>query len=115
MKIAIFASVVACLLITAGCSKAVPACGDESVTNLVKQIAGEEMAKSLGEETAKLFSYSVNAIRTTDTNGKTGARDCAADLEVKASNTGMSQEMPITYTVETTDDGESIYVNVLGL
>lgn len=107
--------IIACLLISSGCSKFVPACGDESVTDLVKQIAGEEMANSLGKETAKLFSYSVNAIRTTDTNEKTGSHDCAADLEVKASNTGQSQEMPITYTVEATDDGENIYVNVLGL
>ena len=73
------------------------------------------MARQIGAETAKLFSYTVNAIRTTNTNEQTGAHECAAQLAVKASNTGETNQLPITYTVEMTDDGKEFYVNVFGL
>mgnify|MGYP006113370931 CR=1 FL=1 len=103
------------IALLAGCSPSVPKCGDSETTDLVKQIANEEMISQLGAESAKLFSYSVNAIRTTDENDKTGAFECAAQLEIHASNKGNSNEIPITYTVEMTDDGEEFYVNVYGL
>lgn len=45
----------------------VPACGDTETTNLVTQIAGEEMAAQLGADAAGIFSYKVGAIRTTYT------------------------------------------------
>ncbi|ATI46686.1 hypothetical protein CO725_13705 [Vibrio parahaemolyticus] len=99
----------------AGCSPTVPKCSDSETTDLVKEIANDEMVNQLGLETSKLFTYSVNAIRTTDENEKTGAFECAAQLEIHASNTGNSNEIPITYTVEMTDDGEQFYVNVFGL
>lgn len=93
----------------------VPKCGAPETLSLVKQIAGREMVNQLGREAANIFSYKVNAIRTTATNEQTGAYNCAAQLEVTASNTGMTKEMPITYTVEATDKGNEFYVNVFGL
>lgn len=99
----------------AGCSPTVPKCGDSETTDLVKQIANDEMINQLGLEASKTFTYSVNGIRTTDENEKTGAFECAAQLEIHASKIGNSSEIPITYTVEMTDDGEQFYVNVFGL
>ena len=72
------------------------------------------MANQLGAEAAKAFSYDVQAIRTTETNEKTGAQQCAAELKINASSGG-SNALPITYTVERTDDGKQFYVNVFGL
>ena len=72
------------------------------------------MTKQLGEEAAKIFTYGVKTIRTTDTHEKTGAHECAADLSIIGEN-GKSNSIPITYTVENTDDGKNIYVNVFGL
>jgi hypothetical protein len=102
-------------LVITGCAKSVPKCSDEETIVLVKQIVSREMEKQLGAEAAKLFSYTVSAIRTTNTNEKTGAHECAAQLGVAASNTGQTNEMPITYTVEKTDKGDEFYVNVYGL
>jgi hypothetical protein len=98
-----------------GCSQSVPKCGDTETTDLVKQIADREMGNQLGSEAAKMFSYTVGAIRTTSTNEQTGAHECAAQLGITASNTGQTNEIPITYTVEMTDNGEEFYVNVYGL
>ncbi|NGZ15670.1 hypothetical protein HGG78_18345 [Vibrio aestuarianus] len=103
------------IVLLGGCSPSAPKCGDSETTDLVKEIANDEMINQLGAEAAKIFSYSVNAIRTTDENDKTGAFECAAQLDIHASTTGQSNEIPITYTVEMTDDGEQFYVNVYGL
>ncbi len=102
-------------LAVSGCSQSVPKCGDDEVIVLVKQIADEEMHSQLGAELAKLFAYDVDAIRTTATNDKTGAHECAAELSITASNTGQTNKVAITYTVEMTDNGKEFYVNVSGL
>lgn len=102
-------------VVIAGCSQSVPKCSDTETTDLVKQISDREMVNQLGIEAAKMFSYKVGAIRTTSTNEQTGAHECAAQLNVTASNTGEMTELPITYTVEVTDNGEEFYVEVYGL
>ena len=103
------------LFFLGGCSPQVPKCSDSETTDLVKSIAEIEMEKQIGSERAKLFSYSVNGIRTTNENEKTGSFECAAQLGIHASNTGDTNEIPITYTVEMTDNGEEFFVNVFGL
>ena len=101
-------------LLLAGCGKSVPKCGDEDTINLVKQISNDEMINQMGKDFAAQISYAVESIRTTDENDKTGAFECAADLKVIAKN-GNTNKLPITYTVEATDDGKQFYVNVFGL
>lgn len=103
------------LLAISGCSNTVPACSDTVTVDLVKEIADREMARQFGPNVASLFSYSVEAIRTTWTDEQTGAHECAAQLTMTASNTGQTDEGPITYTVELTDAGDEIFVNVYGL
>lgn len=98
-----------------GCTPSVPKCGDSKTVNLVKQIANEEVQDHLGTRLADTISYTVNAIRTTNTHEKTGAFECAAQLEVHSSTTGKSNSIPITYTVEATDKGDEFYVSVRGL
>ncbi|WP_201616045.1 hypothetical protein [Psychrobacter urativorans] len=99
-----------------GCSSSViPKCSAPEVIDTVKEIANEEMGVQLGNETAEVFTYAINSIRTTDENDKTGAFECAAQLEIHANTNGNSTEIPITYTVEQTDSEEDFYVNVFGL
>lgn len=114
MKKLIIPSILSTIVIS-GCSQSVPKCGDTETTDLVKQIADREMGNQLGSEAAKMFSYTVGAIRTTSTNEQTGAHECAAQLGITASNTGQTNEIPITYTVEMTDNGDEFFVNVFGL
>ncbi|PVZ69647.1 hypothetical protein [Pelagibaculum spongiae] len=115
MKKSIIISTILIGLAVGGCSQSTPKCGSDDATDLVKEISGREMAAQLGSEAAKLISYSVNAIRTTHEDNATGSYDCAAQLGITASNTGITNEIPITYTVERTDDGEQFFVNVFGL
>ena len=98
-----------------GCIQYAPECGDEETTNLVKQIADREMTNQLGHGSQGLFTYTVNAIRTQSTNKETGAHTCAAQLGITATTNGVTNELPITYTVEVADNGEEFYVNVFGL
>ncbi len=93
----------------------VPSCSDTITTNLVKQIADREMTRVLGAEQAKRVSYIVNAIRTKSTDEQTGFHKCSANLSMTHNNTQKKSKIPITYTVEKTDDGKEIYVNVFGL
>jgi hypothetical protein len=97
----------------AACGSPVPSCSDEQSIDLVTQIADREMVEQLGEEAEGMFSFILNSIRTTSTNADTGANECAAELAI----TGPSgtAPIPITYSVEVTDNGEQIYVNVFGL
>lgn len=106
-------SALAITLMLSACSPSVPKCSDTETINLVKEIAGREMRKQVGEEAAKAFSYAVEAIRTTNTHEQTGAHECAAEIEINGN--GRSVSGSITYTVEMTDDGEQFYVKVFGL
>ncbi len=88
------------------CSNNVPACSDTQATDLVLEITDRELQMhGVGANEA---SISVDAIRTTDENEKTGAFDCAAELSINGT------AYPITYTVEMTDDKRP-YVTVFGL
>lgn len=94
------------------CGSGVPGCSDSETTDLVVEIADREFTSQMGAELAKVLTWEVVAIRTTDENEKTGAFDCAANLQV--TGPAGTKEAPITYTVEKTDDG-NFYVNVFGL
>jgi len=96
-----------------GCSSSAPKCSDTETTDLVKQIAKEQLAKLQGQEIADQIEMSVDAIRTTDSNDKTGAQQCAAQLTLKGPNGENS--LDITYTSEKTDKGDEFFVNVYGL
>lgn len=97
----------------AGCGLKVPKCNNLQSTNLVIDIAKGELIKQIGKDETSLLNLAVTAIRTTETNSKTGAHQCAGQLEV--SGPGGNNAIPITYTVEITDDGKQFFVNVFGL
>ena len=108
--------VIPLIALISGCSSyVVPKCSDTEVTDTVKEISREEMISQLGPEIKNIFTYKILDIRTTDENENTGAYECAAQLEIYADSNGSSKEIPITYTVEQTDDREGFYVNVFGL
>lgn len=110
MKLYAFAAMIGVLL-AAGCGQSIPECGSEKAKSLVKDIIDEKVGAQYGSETAKKFSYSLKAIRTQATDEENMARECAAELVMEAES-GDTKDIPIVYTVELTDDGESIYVTV---
>lgn len=100
------------LMFSTGCSSSVPSCSDSETTDLVLQIATQELEKAkkgLNITSNKLKYIGINTIITTDTDEKTGFHECKAELESSSKAT-----IPITYKVEKTDNGE-IYVTVHGL
>jgi len=99
--------------VVSGCSNSAPKCSDEKTINLVKQIAKEKLVASFGEKSANMIELSIGAIRTTDSNEKTGTQQCAAQLTMKGE--GGSKSADFTYKVEKTDDGEEFFVTAYGL
>lgn len=100
-----------------GCSSNVPDCNDSEVKDLVLEIANEEVFGMLGKGFARITELSLESARTTNTNEKTGANSCAADMRIKqdSGNIKQNRTVPITYTVESANDGEEFYVTVYGL
>lgn len=83
------------------------------------QIAGEELVKQKGQKIRNEFVLTLSAIRTTEFKESTGARACAAQLDMTRVEADMQNaktvHLPITYTVELADGGENFFVNVFGL
>lgn len=107
------------LFLLNACAPNVPKCGDPETIDLVKEIAFDVLENNLllqllGAGGENNFSFELKYIRTTSEDPETGAFECAADMEIYA-NSKFLNEIPITYTVELTDDGENFYVNVYGL
>ena len=113
MKKLLAISLSALTLSLAGCGSGVPACNDSETKELVIEIAHEELVRQTGQAVADAVDMDVLAVRTQHTNEQTGAHECAA--EISMSGKGGTNNLPITYTVEGTDDRDSFYVNVFGL
>ena len=107
------ALVVSAVFLSAGCSNSAPKCSDKETLDLVKEIAMDTLVEQIGRDFASKVSFAVNAIRTTDVNEKTGAQECAAELEI--SGPAGVNSIDITYTSEKTYKADEFYVTVYGL
>ncbi len=94
-------------------SSGAPKCSDTETINLVKQIAKEKLVAGMGQKAADTLKLSVGAIRTTDSNEKTGTQQCAAQLTVKGK--GGENTIDFTYKSEKTDKGDEFLVTAYGL
>ncbi|HIF9347075.1 TPA: hypothetical protein ACX6RX_003186 [Photobacterium damselae] len=98
--------------ILVGCNQSMaPKCSAPETVSLVKEISNREISKKFGPETAKQFTYNLQAIRTTDVNKDVGSWACAAQLDM--SFQGKNTSVDINYTVEKTDKGDQFYVTIL--
>ena len=103
----------AAMLFMAACTSPAPKCADKATINLVLQIAREELVRKFGQAVADQIELRLDAIRTTASDDKTGAQQCAAQLVGKgAASEGKSD---ITYKSELTDKDRRQYVTVWGL
>lgn len=96
-----------------GCStQNTPKCSDQETVDLVIEIAKEELEKGGMGSLIPELEFDVKNIRTTEHNKDVDSYRCAADFEM--SGGAGTEDFPIEYSVESTDDGESFYVNVWG-
>ncbi|TCI04610.1 hypothetical protein EZV61_01120 [Corallincola luteus] len=100
-------------LMMVGCSQHAPDCDDSDAMDLVLEIVQEELVKEIGSEMAASVDLELDAIRTTDINEKTGARECASELLIEGPSGETSVD--ITYTSELTDESGEFYITVYGL
>jgi len=89
-------------------------CENSVAKGVVVKLTNEEFIKKVGVDSAKAFNYSVENISTIRANEEVGVYECSAELNVTRDD-GISKLMPITYTVELTDDRKNINVSVSGL
>ena len=88
-----------------------PKCGDSETKKLVIDIAKVELSKQGMSNIISKLSFEVDNIRTSNYNESVDKYECLADFKMTGNQT---KNLPISYTVEATDDGESFYVNVFG-
>jgi hypothetical protein len=108
-----------CLLSSAlyltGCNSGTPKCNASETKDLVIKIAKDELKKEGAASLIPKLKFEVINVRTLKHNKDVDSYKCAADFQMKRKNNGTTKSLPITYTVESADDGDKFYVTVYGL
>ncbi|MDX9756655.1 MAG: hypothetical protein RBT52_04020 [Sulfurimonas sp.] len=94
-----------------GCTNSTPKCGDSETKDLVIQIAKDKLTQQGMSTIIPKFNFEVAKIRKIEHNKDVDSYQCAADFKMIGDQT---KTLPITYTVEATEDGKSFYINVYG-
>jgi len=97
------------------CSSSTPKCSDGETKNLVIDIAKEQLLKSGFGNIIDKLEMKVDNIRTIKYEKEIDRYTCQADFIIKNIENNQQKALPITYTVQKTDDGKRFYVEVYGL
>ncbi|WP_456400440.1 hypothetical protein [Persephonella sp.] len=97
------------------CSSSTPKCSDGETKDLVIEIAKEQLLKSGFGSVIDKLEMKVDNIRTIEYQKNIDKYTCQADFIVKNKENNQQKTIPITYTVQKTDDGKKFYVEVYGL
>lgn len=89
-----------------------PSCSDSDTKDLVIQIAKNELNKIGKGYLISKSEFEVQAIRTREHDKDADTYTCAADFVMDDGK--QERKIPITYTIESTDDKEQFYVQVFG-
>ncbi|WP_051902935.1 hypothetical protein [Pectobacterium brasiliense] len=111
-------------ILLTGCNTGTPECNSDDAKNLVVSIATEQLAKQtamlkksqlsgLAPKNIEQIRFSVNTVRTMQHQKSPEIYECAANLLMTGPE--QSTTLPITYTVQQTDDRKQFLVNVVGL
>jgi hypothetical protein len=113
LKTALTVGLLSSTLYLTGCNSGTPKCSASETKDLVIKIAKDELKKEGGASLIPKLKFDVINIRTTKHNKDVDSYECAADF--KMTGPRISKTFPITYTVESADDGDKFYVSVYGL
>lgn len=112
MKIKKIALVSLMSLVLSACNGGTPKCDSNDAKNLVIKISTDELhEQSPGLE--KMITLSVDDVITRSHNKNSDQYSCSANLYM--TGPGGTKNLPITYTVAKTDNGEKILISVHGL
>lgn len=106
-----FALILSQLLITS-MMNATPNCTDVQTKEIVISLGKEELAKQGLSSIIPSLEFDVTNIRTTIDDKELDFYECSADF--KMTSDIETKQLPITYTVESVDDGSNFSVNVYG-
>ncbi|HCH49353.1 MAG TPA: hypothetical protein DEV59_01395 [Proteus sp.] len=110
MKVALLGALVLPLV---GCDNGTPNCDSSEAKDLVVDITKDELRDQKMGSLIDQIKIKVESVRTREHDAKRDTYSCAADLSFEGQ--GGKNSIPITYTIESTDDGKQFYVNVFGL
>lgn len=91
--------------------KKTPSCAAVETKELVIQIAKEQLTKNGLGEILSTVTMQVEDIRTLNHNENVDSYECAATFRMIGRET---EPFPITYTIQSVEDKEGFYVEVLG-
>ncbi len=96
-----------------GCGGGTPTCDSSEAKGLVIDITKDELRDQKMAAVIDQIKIKVESVRTREHDEKRDTYSCAAELSFEGK--GGKNSIPITYTIESTDDGKEFYVNVFGL
>lgn len=112
----ISSGIVLLVFLLVGIGSGTPSCSNVDVKETVLEIVNRELKKQLFFNSDEILNISLDYIRTTDTNEKTGANTCAAEVTFEnKQNRALKNSSQITYTVQNIEGEAGFYVNVYGL
>ena len=113
MKKFIFIGIILGFFALTGCSNSTPNCSDKDTTDLVIEIAKDELKREgLGKIIPKL-DFRVDGISTIERDKELDTYKCKADFKMINKTNGVVKTLPITYRVYSTDKGDEFYVEVI--
>ncbi|RLA74146.1 MAG: hypothetical protein DRG11_05860 [Epsilonproteobacteria bacterium] len=96
-----------------GCTGGTPSCTDEETKSLVIRIAKDELRRYGMSKLVSSSNFEVASIRTKRHNKDLDSYSCAADLKIVGVKNTLP--VPITYNVESIDNGDNYRVEIFGL
>jgi len=97
------------------CSSNTPKCSDNRTKELVIDVAKELFLNAGLGEMVDNVDFKIENVRTIEYQKDIDKYTCKADFIIKNKENNQSKSIPITYSVQKTDDGDKFYVEVYGL
>jgi hypothetical protein len=119
MKLTAALTLIAILPLSA-CSHSPPSCSDSDATDVVIQIANEQLDRyrpglaRMNEDKPVSLDPTLKDIRTVSKNADTGGYKCAATVDIKSNSPSFAKSVDITYTTEIAEDTHKPYITVYG-
>ncbi|WP_456401432.1 hypothetical protein [Persephonella sp.] len=97
------------------CSSSTPKCSDSETKELVINIAKDQLLRTGFGDVIDKLEMKVENVRTIEYQKDVDKYMCKTEFILKNKENNQQNILPITYTVQKTDNGKRFYVEVYGL